>query len=63
MRCGNDWKPRKPHPKKCPQCQNPHWDKPKTRGVRVAVKVAQVEEVDRLKLARDRAHKLLEGIL
>ena len=37
LRCGNEWTPRKEHPKKCPECQNPNWDKPRTRHRRVVV--------------------------
>ena len=37
LRCGNEWTPRKEHPKKCPGCQNPNWDKPRTRHRRVVV--------------------------
>ena len=30
-RCGHEWVPRKgdAHPKVCPHCKSPYWDKPK----------------------------------
>lgn len=27
LRCGNRWTPRKEHPRKCPGCQNPNWNR------------------------------------
>ena len=102
LRCGHKWGSRKEHPKKCPGCQNPHWDQPKTRRRRglvvssprvmksvgeaveaVQPTTSQTEPVnlsrrvtgsgdlcsvgspqfDRIKQARERAEKLLEGIL
>ena len=74
LRCGYGgnglpkWLPRVEHPKKCPCCQNPNWDKPRTRRVRKMaitpeMKVTAVEVVDRIKQARERAEKLLEGLL
>lgn len=53
LRCGHEWNPRKEHPKKCPGCQNPGWDKPKRRERRSSVTpealVQAVEALDRLK--------------
>jgi hypothetical protein len=65
--CGYEWTPRKGHPKKCPKCQNPHWDKPRTRrrvmeSTHAERTVAAVENVDRLKQARERAEKMLERL-
>jgi hypothetical protein len=37
LRCGYDWTPRKENPKKCPSCQNPGWNTPRTRRRRVIV--------------------------
>ena len=31
LRCGNEWEPRKPNPKRCPACQNPTWNTPYRR--------------------------------
>ena len=31
LRCGNEWEPRKPNPKRCPACQNPTWNTPYKR--------------------------------
>lgn len=31
LRCRNEWTPRKEHPKRCPSCQNPNWDRPTKR--------------------------------
>jgi predicted Zn-ribbon and HTH transcriptional regulator len=30
-RCGHEWVPRKEdeHPRVCPKCKSPYWDKPK----------------------------------
>jgi len=30
-RCAHEWAPRKPdeHPRVCPKCKSPYWDKPK----------------------------------
>jgi hypothetical protein len=37
LRCGNEWTPRKPSPKKCPGCQNPGWSTPRTRKRKVVM--------------------------
>lgn len=30
LRCGTEWTPRKAeHPRRCPKCRSPYWDKPK----------------------------------
>lgn len=43
LRCGNEWTPRKEHPKRCPGCQNPNWNRPrKNRRASVAQPVEQV---------------------
>ena len=30
-RCEHEWMPRTNHPKFCPHCNSPYWDKPKRR--------------------------------
>jgi hypothetical protein len=37
LRCGYEWTPRKENPKKCPSCQNPGWNTPRTRRRRVVI--------------------------
>ena len=33
-RCGHEWVPRKAneHPRVCPKCKSPYWDRPKGRS-------------------------------
>jgi DNA-directed RNA polymerase subunit RPC12/RpoP len=63
LRCGNQWTPRKTDPKKCPGCQNPGWNKPRTRRRKEVVPVEVVNTGDRIAEARRKAEKLLEGLL
>jgi DNA-directed RNA polymerase subunit RPC12/RpoP len=30
-RCGHEWIPNVEHPKQCPECNSPYWDKPRVR--------------------------------
>ena len=29
LRCGNEWVPIIDHPKRCPNCNSPYWNKPR----------------------------------
>jgi DNA-directed RNA polymerase subunit RPC12/RpoP len=50
LRCGNEWTPRKANPKRCPGCQNPNWNRPRTKrrktvtGLELCGVVRQVAE-------------------
>lgn len=46
LRCGHEWTPKVAVPKKCPGCQNPRWDKPKTRGRRAVNNEVRAQECD-----------------
>lgn len=42
LRCGNEWTPRKEHPKRCPGCQNPNWNRPRKRAKKIEVEIVHV---------------------
>jgi predicted Zn-ribbon and HTH transcriptional regulator len=31
LRCGNTWNIRTEHPKRCPKCKSPYWNKPRRK--------------------------------
>lgn len=79
LRCGNEWEPRKPDPKKCPSCQNPNWNREvrrkRARGANgnTSVLHSEVEgsipsvstitEKDTLSEAKARAEELLRKLV
>jgi rubrerythrin len=34
LRCGHTWTLRTPHPKKCPKCKSPYWNKPRRKEMK-----------------------------
>ena len=68
LRCGYEWEPKKDKPKKCAHCQNPNYDKPRTR-LRRGLKVIEQRstwnnrpEVIEIDERRRKALELLEKL-
>jgi predicted Zn-ribbon and HTH transcriptional regulator len=34
LRCGYTWNIRTEHPRRCPHCKSPYWDKPRKKEVK-----------------------------
>jgi hypothetical protein len=51
LRCGYDWRGRLEKPKKCPSCQNPYWNRPRVRRMRVPGQMFHVPPLDNSKSA------------